>query len=192
MAGLASGDFDERPDFLGFFRGAQSQTDQVTKREGQKQAGEIGSRVGDPKDQPAYPQVGLPVPEPLFDGHAFGVQVHDLLFVATQSFGDQQIPGFLVAQAPKDDEVEGFFGSGMVIDGIPLDLAGLKGESAQGAGLALEVHHHVLFSPYQERNTGLGQFLEQSHPSIPPVEDEKRTSFGGRSGKFALYILAFF
>ena len=58
-AGFVSGDFDKSPDFLGFFRGAQSQTDQIAKGEGQKQAGEEGGGVGDPEDQPAHPQMGL-------------------------------------------------------------------------------------------------------------------------------------
>jgi hypothetical protein len=39
--------------------------------------------------------VSLPVPESLFDGHAFGVQGHNLLFVARKGLGDQQIPSFL-------------------------------------------------------------------------------------------------
>jgi hypothetical protein len=60
----------------------------------------------------------------------------------------------------------------MVENGISLDVARLIGEPAQGSGLALEVHHHVFFGPHKERDASLGQFLEQSHPGIAPVEDE--------------------
>lgn len=39
----------------------------------------MGSRISGPKDQSAHPEVSLPIPESLFDRHALGIKIDDLL-----------------------------------------------------------------------------------------------------------------
>jgi len=117
--------------------------------------------------------MGFPVPKSLFNRHAPGIQIYDLLGGQRSVFGDQKIPSFLIPFAPKDNQFQGDLLLGMVENGIELDLAGLERETSQGPGFPLVINEDILFGSHQERDAFAKKLQQQGRPRIAAVHDEK-------------------
>ena len=108
--------------------------------------------------------MGFPVSKPLFNRHALGIEIHDLLRGQRDISGDQKIPSLLIAFAPKDNQVQRDLLLGMIENGIALDLAGFGRKPAQGLCLALVINEDILFGSDQKRDAFLKKLASAGSP----------------------------
>jgi len=125
--------------------------------------------------------MSFPVSKPLFNGHAPGIEIHDLLRGQRDLWGDQKIPSLLIAFAPKDNQVQRDLLLGMVENGIALDDAGFGRKPGQSLCLALVINEDILFGSDQKRDAFLKKMPQQTYSRIAAVHDEKGSTLHGKA-----------